>query len=97
MRVKGKHKPIRIYTPLAQQLAQQPETSNQQIDEAVAAALQSRQAFDHYMKQEWQQAIALYQQLPHERLRALYLQRCKDYQRELPEAGWDGAFTMTSK
>lgn len=93
VRVKGKHKPIRIYTPLG--LEQ--DGCVQSREQAIEAARQSRLAFDHYMKQEWEQAVRLYQQLPHEQLRTLYLQRCAEYQHALPDPAWDGAFTMTSK
>jgi adenylate cyclase len=93
VKVKGKHNPIRIYTPWS--LEQQAGIQSPQ--QALQAARQSREAFDHYMKQEWEQAIALYQQLPHTRLRALYVQRCQDYQRTQPGPDWDGAHIMTSK
>ena len=93
VRVKGKQRPIRIYTPLT------PETSSltpgQQA--AIRAAELSQAAFTHYIRQEWEQAMMLYHDLPHARLREIYLHRCREFQQHEPEPGWDGAYTMTSK
>ena len=93
VRVKGKHKPIRIYTPI--DLQQDSDTRSR--EQALAVAHQSQLAFEHYMRREWEQAKTFYRLLPNERLRTLYLQRCEEYQRTLPSPDWDGAFTMSSK
>lgn len=93
VRVKGKQKPIKIYTPLTVEH----ERASTDLNAATKAASLSQAAFDHYMRREWQQAIELYQSLPHPHLRQIYLQRCHDYKQQLPAPDWDGAYTMTSK
>ena len=93
LRVKGKQKPIKIYTPAINELGPGEHPQSQ----AINAAKQSQLAFEHYLNREWEDAIQLYQQLPDSKLREFYLQRCEEYQESPPDADWDGAYTMTSK
>ena len=59
------------------------------------------QGFQAYMKQDWQGAIDLFENAlaidgrdgPSRR----YVQRCKLYQENPPDATWDGVFVMKSK
>lgn len=93
VRVKGKQKPIKIFTPVTDDF----ELTSGEPQPALSAAQLSQAAFAHYMRREWEQAMNLYQSLPHPRLREIYLKRCQDYQQQLPSPDWDGAYTMTSK
>jgi len=87
VQVKGKHVPIRIFGPVI----------GHGDDEARAIAEQSQQAFDAYLNQDWDEAIALYSKLPTETLKAIFIERCQAYRQTPPPADWDGAFTMTTK
>jgi adenylate cyclase len=87
VRVKGKQVPIRIYAPIL---------DLEQGDAERQAELCQR-AFDAYLQQQWQAAVDLYQQLPEGVLRSTFAERCRSYQQQPPEQGWDGVFTMTSK
>ncbi len=99
VKVKGKKVPIRILQPvtdaiLAETVEQKAPAHGLTIAQIVQ---QTNQAFDHYRQQQWQQAIALYEGLPADALRELFLQRCRQYAQSPPPPDWDGAYTMTSK
>ena len=87
VRVKGKHVPIRIYSPII----------DHEVEEAQRLAQLSHDGFDAYLHQQWDIAIELYSQLPEMELRSLFIERCRHYQQQPPVAEWDGVFTMTSK
>ncbi|TAN71387.1 MAG: adenylate/guanylate cyclase domain-containing protein [Methylobacter sp.] len=93
VRVKGKHKPITIYEPLGVTEDIGPEQL--QILELL------NQGLHHYRQQQWTSAQLIFEQLaqryPHDKLYSIYLERIAYYLESPPEAGWDGAFTHTSK
>jgi len=87
VRVKGKQVPIRIYEPI---IGLDPAEADRQAELC-------RQAFDAYLRQQWQAAIALYEQLTQGTLRTTFVDRCRAYQQQPPATDWDGVFTMSSK
>jgi adenylate cyclase len=93
VRVKGKEKPIKIFTPVRAL----PDLKSLPLDDALRIADLSRQAFDQYLERHWDAAINLYLQFPPCPLRTLHLERCADYKVTPPPLDWDGAYTMTSK
>ena len=60
----------------------------------------TQQAFAAYQAQDWQQAIQLYQQLaqldPQDKVPALFINRCQQYQIAPPQ-NWDGVYKLESK
>jgi adenylate cyclase len=88
VRVKGKLRPIAIYEPLEIALAQE-------------AALIYQQAFEHYLKQEWSEAMNLYckwaQFFEEDEYSTMMIERCEEFIKNSPGAEWDGVFVMTSK
>lgn len=93
VRVKGKERPIKVFYPLL--LA---SSSN---DEALRLARErvtkSNHAFQHYLAQEWDEALAILRTLPSELIHQNIIQRCEEYQITPPEKNWDGVLTMTKK
>jgi len=92
VRVKGKHEPVKIYSPLC--LAEDSDFEQwQQVAELSEAA------FSAYHQRQFQQALALYAQLPDQFVffKQLYQQRCKAYLKNPPPVDWDGVYTLTTK
>ncbi len=91
VRVKGKHRPVRIYEPL---LFGEPESG------LKAELAQYEEAVARYRQQEFAAArerfAALAAAHPHP-LYDLYRQRCEHFLAEPPPADWDGVFVFTSK
>jgi adenylate cyclase len=94
VRVKGKIHPLGIYAPLAL-----PEDEPQALQQSWQLVEQINKAFAAYRGQHWDEAIALYRQLPNSQdvLASLFIARCTEYKKNGPGADWDGAYTMTSK
>lgn len=90
VRVKGKHHPIRLYAPVI-------ADSEQEIEQGFALCEAHEQAFRAYLEQDWGKALELYQRLPEDYARNMMMERCRVYQREMPEDQWDGVFTMKTK
>ena len=87
VRVKGKQQAIEIYAPVTS-LGLEADTN------IVATA---EQAFEHYLKRQWQQAGKCFEQLPIAPLRELYSQRCQHFANTPPPENWDGVCTLTTK
>lgn len=91
VKVKGKLKPVTIYSPLP------PETSDlsKSADDAFNTAI------EHYFNLEFDIALALFNKLAasfrHPRLIQLYIERTQHWQANPPPADWDGSFTHTTK
>ncbi len=92
VRVKGRQHPLRIYWPLA--LA---TDSASVLSSARDMAQLTEQAFAAYLRRDWEQAIAAYQQLPDIPLKGTFIARCEAYSQQPPADEWDGVFVMTSK
>ena len=92
VRVKGKQKPIRIYTPLAG-----PELSREEADKYSQHQELGRQAFELYQGRQWQEAITIYQKLPYPKFAEVLSQRCRSFAANPPPDNWDGAFNLVRK
>jgi adenylate cyclase len=88
IRVKGKQQPVKIFTPLSLFSKDQPD---------VEVAKTIEQAFDAYLKQDWEDAIARFSAFPNRRLGELYVNRCRQFKAKPPPADWDGVYTMENK
>lgn len=93
VRVKGKHKPVAIYEPLAMLN----EVSQEEFDELELY----QEALDNYRNQNWTAAGLLFNELKVKyvarKLYDVYLERLEFYRKNPPGAGWDGVFTFTTK
>lgn len=101
IRVKGKTKPVRIYTLLGEDKLQEEDTFRNLLkghDELLAA----------YREQEWQDAVKLLSKvsklacavdggLDLERFYKLYAERIKAFRLDPPGKNWDGVFIATTK
>jgi adenylate cyclase len=92
VRVKGKEQPVAIFAPLGMRGA---------LDKAVKRMLaRHRAALALYREQRWDDAekefFALHQEHG-KHYHQVYLDRISRFRREPPPAGWDGAFTHTTK
>ena len=91
--MKGKHKPISIYEPLALMT----EVSKAELDELDLY----KQALDNYRKQNWDVAEVLFNQLKEKyqtrEVYNVYLERLGFFRKNPPGAEWDGVFTFTTK
>jgi adenylate cyclase len=92
VRVKGKHLPIQILTPLAL-----PSDPAAEFAEAERIATTASAAFAAYLARDWDRAIALYRQCPADGFAAIFLERCDTYRHNPPPENWDGVYTLTSK
>lgn len=94
VRVKGKDKPVAIFTPLG---------LTEELDETVRQeSLAWQQALQLYRDQQWDTAEKAIRSLqrsdPDSRLYALYLERIDSLRRDPPaEACWDGVTTFKTK
>lgn len=89
VRVKGKQHPSRLFTPLF--LHELADESAEKLTELM------EQAFNHYLQQQWQQAIYCYQQTPLVGLASIMIARCEAYMQHPPPPGWDGVHVMKEK
>jgi adenylate cyclase len=92
VRVKGKQHPIRVYAPVLQSDAQ---TTNQNA--AFELSNITAEAFSCYLEGDWSQALQIYQRLPNDPIREIFIQRCRRYLNDSPPKEWDGIFTLGSK
>jgi adenylate cyclase len=94
VRVKGKTKPVRVYTVLGK--AREPLPENLRIYlERYTKALQ------HYRSREFAAAIESFRASlvvrPEDPLVEIYIERCQALLEKPPEQEWDGVFVMTKK
>jgi adenylate cyclase len=93
VRVKGKHKPIGIYQPLAVQ----GEVSREELEELDLY----QQALTAYRRQRWDDAEQLFNQLRQKyearEVYNIYIERLGFFRKNPPGADWDGVFTFTTK
>ena len=90
VRVKGKSHAIRIYAPL-------PFADADELAAARSLCEATAYAFERYQHHQWFEARALYEALPADRLRELFIARCHEYELIPPASNWDGAYTLSSK
>lgn len=91
--VVGKTRPVKIY-----QLIGFPEEVDESVRRGVSLYEKGLQA---YRKQEWDEAINLFEQalsiLPGDKASRVMADRCREFQASPPEAEWNGAYSMRSK
>ncbi|MBI3544165.1 MAG: adenylate/guanylate cyclase domain-containing protein [Deltaproteobacteria bacterium] len=92
VKVKGKHKPVKIYEVFPDNTANQPlKQSLKTFNEGLM----------HYYARQWEQALALFNrvlQARNEDKPSLELiERCKYYMGHPPAADWDGSWEMHTK
>jgi adenylate cyclase len=92
VRVKGKKEPIRIYAPLAL-----PDDDEIVIDVSKQTVLIAEKAFECYIDKRWDEAITLYQSLPMDGLKEVFIQRCQEFQQNPAPDNWDGVYTLLTK
>ena len=90
VRVKGKTHAIRIYAPLTCANAEELATARM-LTETTALA------FEHYRQRRWLEARALYETMPADRIRELFVARCHQYELLPPASDWDGTYILSSK
>jgi adenylate cyclase len=93
VRVKGKQHPIKIYRPLAHPTL----TSSEELAAAKHVAELSEKAFKAYLSRNWDEAAAIWHEMPEDPVIQDLLKRCEIFRKTPPGDDWDGAFTMTSK
>lgn len=89
VKVKGKNQAVSILEPI-----------HSSQTEKLAQCAQYHQAYDHYLRQEWDEAEALLNlliQSSQEKLYQLYLSRIQTLRHASLNEDWDGSFTHTSK
>jgi adenylate cyclase len=92
VRVKGKQKPVILYTPTESFLAKNNLTlSVHQMEDRV------RKAFNCYLDKNWQAAIKEYQAIGSCQLTRMMMKRCYQYSEDEPDGEWDGVYTFTTK
>ncbi len=91
--VKGKNKPIMIYSVLCHR-----EAATQ---EDMDVAFFSLQAFEFYQKKQFTDAIACYEKIlkirPEDYLANMFIERIRGHMTSPPPDDWDGAFIQTTK
>jgi adenylate cyclase len=94
VKVKGKNRPIRMYTVLGAQRTPLPENM-------VSYLAGYTEGLSRYQEGQFAQAIESLQRclqcVPDDPLASMYLSRCTDLRDHPPGPGWDGVFVATSK
>lgn len=93
VRVKGKHKPVRIYELLG--IGPLPERDQSLLLDTYLKGIEG------YRKREWYEALKLFRQIlryfPQDGPTQLYIQRCLNFIVNPPPPNWDGVFVFSSK
>jgi adenylate cyclase len=93
IRVKGKHLPVKIFEIVS--------TWEEASEEQIAGLKLFEEALALYRRQKWCDAIALFEKaaytLPHDPPSLMYIDRCREFMEEPPDADWDGVYTMKAK
>jgi len=91
--VKGKDKKIMVHELLG--IAE--ETS----ESTIKFCTDFKIAFAAYFKKDWSAGLSLFQKLasenPDDKLCQIYVDRCRDYQQNPPDASWDGGYQFHEK
>ncbi|WCL48125.1 CHASE2 domain-containing protein [Leptospira sp. GIMC2001] len=94
IRVKGKEKPVSIYSLIAKK----GDLSNEELKWIDSYG----KGFEEYSSRNWQKAISYFEQCIHEKGKKdiaaeLLIERCKLYNESPPPMKWDGVFTRDFK
>ena len=91
--VKGKDKKILVHELMG--------LTNETSSKIVNFCSDFKTAFAAYVKKEWPVGLSLFQKLvsenPDDKLCQIYVDRCKDYQQNPPDASWDGGYQYHEK
>lgn len=87
--VKGKTQGIGIYELLG--------VKNEVAQESRSAAANYEQAFEAYLKREFERAISILNGQPHDGPSAVLSGRCRKLLQEPPAADWNGVYVSTTK
>jgi adenylate cyclase len=91
--VKGKDKKIMVHELMG--------LTNETSSKIVNFCSDFKTAFAAYVKKDWPVGLSLFQKLasenPDDKLCQIYVDRCKDYQQNPPDASWDGGYQFHEK
>jgi len=91
--VKGKDKKIMVHELMG--------LTNETSSKIVKFCSDFKTAFSAYVKKDWPIGLSLFQKLasenPDDKLCQIYVDRCRDYQQNPPDASWDGGYQFHEK
>ena len=91
--VKGKDKKIMVHELMGM--------TNETSSKMVNFCADFKTAFAAYVKKDWPVGLSLFQKLasenPDDKLCQIYVDRCRDYQQNPPDASWDGGYQFHEK
>jgi adenylate cyclase len=91
--VKGKDKKIMVHELLG--------IAGETSESTIKFCTDFKIAFAAYVKKDWPVGLSLFQKLasenPDDKLCQIYVDRCKDYQQNPPDASWDGGYQFHEK
>jgi len=91
--VKGKDKKIMVHELLG--------IAGETSESTIKFCVEFKIAFAAYIKKDWSVGLSLFQKLasenPDDKLCQIYVDRCKDYQQNPPDASWDGGYQFHEK
>jgi adenylate cyclase len=91
--VKGKDKKIMVHELLG--------IAGETSESTIRFCTDFKIAFAAYVKKDWSAGLSLFQKLVSEnlddKLCQIYVDRCRDYQQNPPDASWDGGYQFHEK
>ena len=91
--VKGKDKKIMVHELLG--------IAGETSESTIKFCVEFKKAFVAYVKKDWTVGLSLFQKLvsenPDDKLSHIYVDRCRDYQQNPPDATWDGGYQFHEK
>ena len=91
--VKGKDKKIMVHELLG--------IAGETSESTIKFCGEFKTAFAAYVKKDWPVGLSLFQKLasenPDDKLCQIYVDRCRDYQQNPPDASWDGGYQFHEK
>ena len=91
--VKGKDKKIMVHELMG--------LTNETASKIVNFCTDFKTAFAAYVKKDWSLGLSLFQKLasenPEDKLSQIYVDRCREYQQNPPDASWDGGYQFHEK
>lgn len=91
--VKGKDKKIMVHELFG--------IAGETSESMIKFCVEFKVAFAAYIKKDWSVGLSLFQKLasenPDDKLCQIYVDQCKDYQQNPPDASWDGGYQFHEK
>jgi adenylate cyclase len=91
--VKGKDKKIMVHELFG--------IAGETSESTIKFCVEFKIAFAAYIKKDWSVGLSLFQKLasenPDDKLCQIYVDRCKEYQQNPPDASWDGGYQFHEK